>query len=74
MARNSRKNALAAKRACEGKQPMTHEQARAAARRLHLRDGAKMSYYRCGTCNAWHVGHTPMAVRQSVRDRRRWAS
>jgi hypothetical protein len=74
MARNSRKKARAAQRACVGKQPMTIDQARAVAGRLHRRDGATMSFYQCGSCDAWHVGHTPRSVLQSVRDRRRWAS
>lgn len=58
------------RRGCEGKQAHADkEAARKHAEFLRRRDGAMMTFYRCPACGAWHVGHTPRSVRQSLRDR-----
>ena len=35
----------------------TRNDAEAQAQSMTKRDGARMSAYKCGTCDKWHVGH-----------------
>lgn len=62
----TRRQRARARRACEGK--VKHpDQTAAAAHAVRLRKtGARVGYYECPNCGAWHVGHTPWRVRQSI--------
>ena len=51
------------KRACEGKKPLSEQQARSTAIALSKKQGVRMNAYKCPFCylpsgkSAWHVGH-----------------
>ena len=44
---------------CDGKDKLTHSQAKRISRRMRKRTGAPVSPYRCVKCHEWHVGATP---------------
>ncbi len=71
-----RERTVASKRAerrrqCGHKERLHQAEAERVARRLSAQDGAWMTPYHCPHCGAWHVGHAPYWVRQSLIDRQR---